>query len=206
MVRFVALLLAVACVGATAGHAETAAPNPPIADLPKRKPGLWRISTISPEIGMLTHEVCIEKSDGIVGAPDENCAKPLVERASDQTIVTIACDRKDGREVTSILFTGDFQDWYRAQSKASSTDAVHGTIWRSGFTIEARHLRDECSCSLRRVSVRPATLTLNIEQFIISSDCAMIGPSSAFTLDDYVASGVIAKEHFAGLPLAYRGA
>ena len=79
---------------------------------------------------MLTHEVCIEESDGIVGAPDENCAKPLVERASDQTIVTIACDRKDGREVTSILFTGDFQDWYRAQSKASSTDAVHSAIWR----------------------------------------------------------------------------
>ena len=139
---FVALLLAVACAGSTAGHAETATPNPPIDDLPKRKPGLWRISTISPEIGMQTHEVCIEESDGIVGASEESCAKPLVERASDQTIVTIACDRKDGRKVTSILFTGDFQDWYRAQSKTSSTDAIDGSIRRSGFTIEARRLRD----------------------------------------------------------------
>jgi hypothetical protein len=144
MARFVALLLAAACAGSTAGHAETAASDPSIADLPKRKPGLWRISTISPEIGMQTHEVCIEETDGIVGAPEENCAKPLVERASDQTIVTITCDRKGGREVTSILFTGDFQDWYRAQSKASSTSATDGSIRRSGFTIEARHLRDDC--------------------------------------------------------------
>ena len=85
------------------------------------------------------------ESDGIVGAPEENCAKPLVERASDQTIVTIACDRKDGREVTSILFTGDFQDWYHAQSKATLTGANDGSIRRSGFTIEARRLRDDCS-------------------------------------------------------------
>ncbi len=145
MALFVALLVAAACAGWTAGHAETAGSNAPIADLPKRKPGLWRISTISPEIGMRTHEVCIEESDGIVGAPEENCAKPLVERASDQTIVTIACDRKDGREVTSILFTGDFQDWYRAQSKTSSTSANDGSVLRSGFTIEARRLRDDCS-------------------------------------------------------------
>ncbi|MFY9627119.1 MAG: DUF3617 family protein [Methylocystis sp.] len=144
MVRFLALLLVAACAGWTAGHAETAASNPPIADLPKRKPGLWRISTISPEIGMRTNEVCIEESDGVVGASDENCAKPLVERASDQTIVTIACDSKDGREVTSILFTGDFQDWYRAQSKRSSTGAIDGSVRRSGFTIEARRLRDDC--------------------------------------------------------------
>jgi hypothetical protein len=145
MALFIALLLAAACSGSTAGHAETVASNPPIADLPKRKPGLWRISTISPEIGMQTHEVCIEESDGILGAPEENCANPLVERASDQTIVTIACDRKDGREVTSILFTGDFQNWYRAQSKTSSTAANGGSIRHSGFTIEARRLRDDCS-------------------------------------------------------------
>ena len=145
MALLVASLLAAAYAGSTAGHAETAASNPPIAELPKRKPGLWRISTISPEIGMQTHKVCIEETDGIVGAPEENCAKPLVERASDQTIVTIACDRKDGREVTSILFTGDFQDWYRAQSKTSSTGANDGSIRRSGFTIEARRLRDDCS-------------------------------------------------------------
>jgi hypothetical protein len=118
------LLLAAACPGSTAGHAETAAPNPPIADLPKRKSGLWRISTISPEIGMQTHEVCIEEGDGIVGAPDENRAKPPVERASDQTIVTITRDREDCREVTGVLFTGDFQDWCRAQSKMNSTGAM----------------------------------------------------------------------------------
>lgn len=144
---FAALLLSLT---ATAGHAEIAAPNPANADLPKRKSGLWRISTISPEIGMQTNEVCIEESDGIVGAPEENCAKPLVERVSDQTIVTIACARKDSHEVTSILFTGDFQDWYRGQSKTSSTGANGDAVRRSGFTIEARRLRSDCSQSSTR--------------------------------------------------------
>ncbi|MGZ9116202.1 MAG: hypothetical protein ACXW3V_04565, partial [Methylocystis sp.] len=31
------------------------------AELPKRRPGLWRISTISPEIGLQTNDVCIEE-------------------------------------------------------------------------------------------------------------------------------------------------
>lgn len=141
---FVALLLAAACAGSTAACAETAASNPATAELPKRKPGLWRITTISPEIGMRTNEVCIEEGDGVVGAPEENCAKRLVERASDQTIVTIACDSKGGHEVTSILFTGDFQDWYRAQSKSTSTGANDGSIRRSGFTIEAKRIRPDC--------------------------------------------------------------
>jgi hypothetical protein len=83
---------------------------------------------------MQIHQVCIEESDGIVGAPDENRAKPLVERASDQTIVTITRDRKEGREVTGILFIGDFQDWCRAQSKMSSTGAMLG----SGGRIASR--------------------------------------------------------------------
>ena len=139
---FVGLLLAVA---ATAGYAETSASNPPIDDLPKRRPGLWRISTISPEFGMQTNEVCIEENDGVIGAPEENCAKPAVERVSDQTIVTIVCDRKDRREVTSILFTGDFQHWYRGQSKTSSTGASGESIRHSGFTIEATRLLPDCS-------------------------------------------------------------
>ncbi|MBM3625532.1 MAG: hypothetical protein FJX16_09485, partial [Alphaproteobacteria bacterium] len=95
-------------------------------DLPKRRPGLWRISTISPEIGMQTNEVCIEEGDSIIGAQEESCAKPSVAPAKDQIIVTIECGPKDSREVTSLLFTGDFQNWYRAQSRTTAEGTRSG--------------------------------------------------------------------------------
>jgi hypothetical protein len=107
-------------------------------ELPKRRPGLWRISTISPKIGMETNEICIEESDSIIGAQDENCAKPSVTQAKDQIIVTIECGSKDSRDVTSLLFTGDFQNWYRAQSRITAAGA------RSGFTIDAKFLSERC--------------------------------------------------------------
>ena len=109
------------------------------AELPKRRPGLWRISTISPEIGLQTNDVCIEEGDSIIGAQDESCAKPSVTHANDQIIVTIECGPKDARDITSLLFTGDFQSWYRAQSKATAK----GT--RSGFTIDAKFLSERCA-------------------------------------------------------------
>lgn len=119
-----------------------ASPHSPVMaaddELPKRRAGLWRISTISPEIGMQTNEVCIEEGDSIIGAQVENCAKPSVAQAKDQTIVTIECGPKDSREVTSLLFTGDFRNWYRAQSRMTAKGA------RSGFTIDAKFLSERC--------------------------------------------------------------
>ncbi|HEY8125800.1 MAG TPA: DUF3617 family protein [Methylocystis sp.] len=118
------------------------APSPAFAsdaEPPKRRPGLWRISTISPEIGLQTHDVCIEDGDSIVGAQDESCAKPSVTHANDQIIVTIECGPKDTRDVTSLLFTGDFRSWYRAQSKTTASAR------RSGFTIDAKFLSESCT-------------------------------------------------------------
>lgn len=108
-------------------------------ELPKRRPGLWRISTISPEIGMQANEVCIEEGDSVIGTQTENCAKPSVLRDKDQIIVTLECGPKDSREVTSLLFTGDFQNWYRAQSRMTTS----GT--RLGFTIDAKFLSERCA-------------------------------------------------------------
>lgn len=120
---------------AGAGPSATAAED----ELPKRRPGLWRISTISPEIGMRTNEVCIEEGDSVIGALEKNCTKPLVTHAKDQTIVTIECGPKDSRDVTSLLFTGDFRNWYRAQSRMTAKGA------RSGFTIDAKFLSERCT-------------------------------------------------------------
>jgi hypothetical protein len=119
---------------AGAASSATAADDEP----PKRRPGLWRITTISPDIGMRINEVCIEAGDSIIGALDGNCAKPSVAHAKDQTIVSIECGSKDSREITSLLFTGDFQSWYRAQARMSAKGA------HKGFTIDAKFLSERC--------------------------------------------------------------
>ena len=108
-------------------------------ELPQRRPGLWRLTTISPEIGMQTNDVCIEQADSIIGAQDESCARPSVTQTGDQIIVTLECGPKDSREVMSLLFTGDFQSWYRAQSRTTTSAA------RSGFTIDAKFLSEHCT-------------------------------------------------------------
>lgn len=108
------------------------------ATLPKRTPGLWRITTVSPEIGMQTNQVCIGDSDSIIGMLDSSCDQPSVTHVNDQVIVTIKCGQEGKRDVTGLLFNGDFRTWYRAQSKASA-----GTI-HSGFTIDAKFVDARC--------------------------------------------------------------
>lgn len=107
-------------------------------ELPTRAPGLWRITTVSPEIGMQTNDVCIGEGDSIIGPRASGCAQPAVTRAGDQVIVTVECVAGGSRAVESFLFTGDFKTWYRAQSKTSS-----GAI-RSGVTIDAKLVRPSC--------------------------------------------------------------
>ncbi|MBL1257753.1 hypothetical protein JJT62_13035 [Methylocystis sp. Sn-Cys] len=107
-------------------------------ELPTRAPGLWRITTVSPEIGMQTNDVCIAEGDSIIGPRASGCTQPSVSRAGDQVIVTVECVAGGRREVESFLFTGDFKSWYRAQSKMSSGAK------RSGFTIDAKLLRKSC--------------------------------------------------------------
>lgn len=135
--RSATLVAGVLCLAASAqAHA---------AELPQRRPGLWRISTISPEVGLQTHEVCIDVGDGILGARGANCAKPNVESADGEFVVTFSCNLRDGaREVTSLLFSGDFTSWYRAQSKMTFTEANGKARPGTGFTIDAKFLSPEC--------------------------------------------------------------
>jgi hypothetical protein len=115
--------------------------NEPVAnsDLPKRAPGMWRITTISPEIGMQSNEICIEDGDSVIGPRAHDCTPPSVSRAEDQVIVTIECGTGEQREIGSLLFTGDFRTWYRAQSRTTSGAR------RSGYTIDAKFLKPICT-------------------------------------------------------------
>ncbi|WP_040579442.1 DUF3617 family protein [Methylocystis parvus] len=132
------LAAAIAFFAATLARGSALAETSPSA-LPKRTPGLWRITTLSPEIGMRSNDVCISERDSIIGPQAADCAEPSVTRAGDQTIVTIECGAGDRRVVESLLFTGDFKSWYRAQSKISSGGK------RSGFSIDAKFLGSGCS-------------------------------------------------------------
>lgn len=109
------------------------------SELPKRVPGIWRITTISPEIGMQSNEVCTQDSDSVIGPRGRDCAPPSVSRIDDQVIVTIECGAGEQREVESLLFTGDFQTWYRAQSRTTAGAR------RSGYTIDAKFLTPTCT-------------------------------------------------------------
>jgi hypothetical protein len=112
-------------------------------ELPRRASGLWRITTISPELGSRANEVCIEEGDSIVGALSSDCSKPDVTRTGDQTIVNIECGSGDKLEITSILVTGDFQAWYRAQVKITSV-GPQAQERHAGLTIDARFLAARC--------------------------------------------------------------
>ncbi|PPD45935.1 MAG: hypothetical protein CTY15_02590 [Methylocystis sp.] len=135
--RISVLAPAIALIGATLMRDGASADAS--SELPIRTPGLWRITTVSPETGMRTHDVCIAEADSIIGNQAADCARPLVTRAGDQVIVTIECGVGERRNVESLLFTGDFKSWYRAQSKVTSG------VRRSGFSIDAQLLSMPCA-------------------------------------------------------------
>lgn len=121
---------------AAAGPALAASP-----DLPVRKPGLWKISSITAATGMTTFEACITPDDSIAATPGDGsgCAPPVVKRAGDQTIVTVVCSSAQGRETTSTLFTGDFTTWYRGIAKITFDPPTHGRA-NLGVTLDAKYV------------------------------------------------------------------
>jgi hypothetical protein len=136
-------ILAFGALCAQAAANPAAAPDPAPPSLPARRPGLWRITTIAPELGMRRSAVCIGSGDSIVGPRDGDCAEPSVSRADEQIIVTIECRRGEEREVTSLLFTGDYRNWYRTQAKTTRIDP-RSRERRSGFTVEGLFLAPDC--------------------------------------------------------------
>ena len=124
-------------------YAEPSIKSP--ESLPLRKSGLWRISTLPPAVGLQVGEACVGPKDSIIGDADTGCVKPEIKRAGEQTVVTVVCVA-DGRRVTSsLLLTGDFTTWYRAQGKMTSEGADPSADVHSGFTVDAKFLRLDCA-------------------------------------------------------------
>lgn len=129
--RLTSVLVSIAVAATALAAAEGA--------VPVRKPGLWKITTITAATGMTSIDACIGPADSIAATTSPGtCASPNVEHASDQTIVTVVCSSAGGRETTSTLFTGDFTSWYRGIAKITSDPPVAGR-GNLGVTLDARY-------------------------------------------------------------------
>lgn len=110
------------------------------APLPVRKPGLWKITSISATHGMQSIEACIGPNDSIAATTSPGqCTAPEVQDAGDQTIVNVLCTSPEGREKTSTLFTGDFTTWYRGIVKMSFDPPAAGRA-NLGITLDATYV------------------------------------------------------------------
>jgi hypothetical protein len=113
--------------------------------LPLRRPGLWRVSTISAAAGLHVGETCVGPHDSIIGPLESDCAQPRITRAADQIVVTILCGVGRRRITTSLLFTGDFAAWYRAQGKITEGEVAGvDADLHTGFTIDAKFMQSDC--------------------------------------------------------------
>lgn len=132
----VSAALAVAAIPSLAAAAN--------ADLPKRKPGHWQLTSISAEMGMTTIEACIDPQDSIA-APQSGrtCTEPSVERGEDQVIVNLTCTSSLGEERISTLFTGDFETWYRGITKITYSPPSHGEA-NIAVTVDAKYVGPQC--------------------------------------------------------------
>ena len=132
------------CVLSPIGLAHAEASVESSGSLPVRRSGLWRISTLSAAVGLQVSEACIGPKDSIIGDDTIGCLKPEITRAGEQTVVTVVCASDGRRVISSLLFTGDFTTWYRAQGKITSESADRNAQAHSGFTIEAKFLQPDC--------------------------------------------------------------
>jgi len=145
---FLLLALADICVSGLGGPVSAEPSMKAAESLPNRRPGLWRISTLSPSIGLQVNEACIAPSDSIIGEDEAGCVAPQIMRADGQVVVvTIVCRAGERRVTRSLLFTGDFDSWYRVQGKVTSTGEDRTAEIHSGFTIDAKFMRPDCEQS-----------------------------------------------------------
>ncbi|SFK74137.1 hypothetical protein SAMN05444581_11754 [Methylocapsa palsarum] len=99
---------------------------------------------LSAAIGLNVSEACIGPDDRIIGE-DPSCAKPEVTKNGDRIVVTFICEAKEGRVTNSLLFTGDFTTWYRAQGKITMDGQERRSDLHSGFTVDATYIRPDCA-------------------------------------------------------------
>jgi len=126
-----------------AGLCSAALQAPAAEEIPKRKPGLWEITTVAPVTGMTTIKTCVGEDDDIVTPDSGDCTKPTVTPLNEGIIVNVVCTSKDGKQTISTTFTGDFQTRYHAILK-TTFDPPIGAISHMGVNIDGKYLGPDC--------------------------------------------------------------
>jgi hypothetical protein len=123
----------------------TVASAPGLADrLPERKPGHWRITSVSAELGMTEIDACLSPGDSIaIPSAGSDCSVPDVRHFDDQVIVNVTCRSKLGEERISTLYTGDFQSWYRGITKMTLVSPTYGQA-AMAVTVDAKYVGHRC--------------------------------------------------------------
>lgn len=117
------------------------------AELPKRKPGHWEITTVSAGIGMTTIDTCVGENDNLATpAESGDCSEPTVTAAGSEVIVNVVCTKPHGKQIMSTAFGGDFSKRYHGVMKMSF-DPPEG--WKSmGVTIDGKYIGPDCPAKL----------------------------------------------------------
>lgn len=125
-------------LAASAGQLQAAA-----AELPKRKPGHWEITTVAPGTGMTTTHACVGPGDNIALPADSgDCSVPKVTPAGSEVIVDVVCKKAFGKQIMSTAFGGDFNARYHAVMKMTF-DPPEG-VPNMGVTIDGKYIGPDC--------------------------------------------------------------
>jgi hypothetical protein len=114
-------------------------------DVPRRKAGLWELTTIGAGSGTNKAKTCIGENDRILTPEGGNCTEPKVTRGGEDTIIVdVICTTPQGKEIISGAFTGDFNTRYRAQVKMTFDPPPKGMLPHMGVTIDGKYLGPDC--------------------------------------------------------------
>lgn len=139
MQRIIVLTGACLCLAATSFCASA-------QEMPKRKAGLWQLTTVGAGSGTNIAKTCIGEDDKILTPSEGNCAEPKVTSGDDETtIVDVVCKTGDSKETISGAFTGDFNTRYRAQVRMTFEPPPSGMPPHVGITIDGKYLGPDCS-------------------------------------------------------------
>lgn len=157
--RIDALALACSVALASASFAVTA------ADLPKRKSGLWEITTTAQGQQTPPMQMCIdEKLDDLsreMAQGDVKCSKQDVRREGDRYVVDSVCKIGESTATTRMVMTGKFDTAYDMDIHAKYSPPMMG-MSEGRSTIKARWL-GACKTGQRPGDmVMPGGMTINV--------------------------------------------
>jgi hypothetical protein len=141
-VRRTIIAAACAAFAGLVGTPPAAADEP----TPKRKPGLWEITTVAAGTGMTTIETCVGPDDKIA-TPDDSgdCTEPKAMRMGEEVVVDVVCKKKFGRQIMSTAYIGDFTTRYHGIMKITF-DPPEG-VKTMGVIIDGKYLGPDCGAA-----------------------------------------------------------